>query len=65
MSSLSIIPCFNVFKNRLLLLNEFLDNKKRYDMYDKPRNCLLCDAKNVSTKVYKYNNVSRETLFIN
>lgn len=54
----------NEFVDRLELLNEYLDNKHKYEKYDKPRNCLLCDKKNITTKLYKYKDTMWEDGFI-
>ncbi len=42
------------FIDRLTLLNQFLDLKKKYQLYDEPIDCLICKKKNVTTKLYKY-----------
>lgn len=53
----TIGPEQNNIIERLKLINIYFETKKIYTMYDKPKNCLLCDDKNVSTKQYTYNNI--------
>jgi hypothetical protein len=45
-----------VIIGRLIDFGYLLDQKKRYDAYDRPKDCLLCDVRNVTTKKYKYAN---------
>ncbi|VBB18093.1 hypothetical protein YASMINEVIRUS_556 [Yasminevirus sp. GU-2018] len=46
--------------NRLHVVNAYLDSKKKYELYDEPRDCLLCDKKAVTTKRYVHDKVMWE-----
>jgi hypothetical protein len=46
--------------SRLKLVNEFLEGKNRYISYDKRRDCLLCDAKNITSKTYRFMDIMWE-----
>lgn len=45
---------------KLQLLNDYLDLTNKYDIYDDPKDCLLCDQKNIITKRYRYKNMMWE-----
>lgn len=49
-----IWPDQSIIINRLNELSHVLDGKKRYDEYEKPKNCLLCGAQNVNKKRYRH-----------
>lgn len=48
------------FIERLIALNGFLDLKNKYEKYDHPINCLLCDKKNIITKRYIHDGIMWE-----
>lgn len=52
------------FTDILSSLNDFLDIKNKYKLYDKPRHCLLCNKKNITTKRYYNMNIMWEDGFI-
>jgi hypothetical protein len=43
-------PDSKTLANRLALVNEYLELKKKYELYDVPRDCLICGKKNITTK---------------
>lgn len=49
-------PDKSVIIDRIVDICHMLDEKKRYAEYDKPKDCLLCDVRNVTTKKYRYSN---------
>lgn len=50
----------NNFIKILNSLNEYLDIKKKYKLYDKSRHCLICSKKNITTKRYFNMNIMWE-----
>jgi hypothetical protein len=50
-------PDMRTFIGKLTNLNDYIDLKKKYKMYDQSRKCLICGAKNITTKWYIYNGV--------
>jgi hypothetical protein len=46
--------------NRLNSIDEYLNLKKKYELYEEPKDCLLCDEKNVTTRRYDFMNVMWE-----
>jgi hypothetical protein len=56
----SIFPESKDIIHRLHVMNTHLDAKKKYENYDEPRNCHLCDKKNVSKRRYMYESLMWE-----
>jgi hypothetical protein len=50
----------NKFTSILKSLNEYLHNGNKYIMYDKPRHCLICNKKNITTRRYYNMNIMWE-----
>jgi hypothetical protein len=48
------------FLERLDTLNKYLDFKKKYTLYETPKDCLICGQKNVTTRRYKFKNIMWE-----
>lgn len=53
-------PEKNNILERLLKLEKFLDKKNKIILYNHPKNCILCDKKNICTKKYVYTNIMWE-----
>lgn len=54
------IPEISDMIHVLHVMNAYLTAKKKYENYDIPRDCLLCDKKSVSTKRYMYGSIMWE-----
>lgn len=54
------LPEMDDIIHRLHVMNTYLDAKKKYEQYDEPRDCLLCDKKNVSKRRYMYESIMWE-----
>lgn len=50
----------DVIENRLANIHEYLNLKNKYEKYSDPKDCLLCGAKNVTTKRYRLLNIMWE-----
>jgi hypothetical protein len=50
----------DVIENRLANIHEYLNLKKKYEIYSNPMDCLLCGAKNVTTRRYRLMNIMWE-----
>lgn len=48
------LPEMDDIIHRLHVMNTYLDAKKKYEQYDEPRDCILCDKKHVSKRRYMY-----------
>lgn len=55
--SANSLPEIGEIIHRLHVMNTYLDAKKRYEQYDEPRDCLLCDKKGVSKRRYMYESI--------
>lgn len=53
----SYVPEIDDIIHVLHVINTYLTAKKRYESYDMPRDCLLCDKKAVSTKRFMYDSL--------
>jgi hypothetical protein len=50
----------NNFVFRLTIINRFMDDKHKYEKYDEPKDCLLCEQRKITTRRYIFDDLMWE-----